>query len=143
MSISLSNLPKTTENKKKRLGRGAGSGKGSKSGRGTKRHQKAREKIPIFFEGGQAKITKKYPLLRGKEKNKSLRKKTVIIPLERLNVFNKGEIVNKKSLFDRKLIKKPDKKYNYKVLNKGKLTKNVKLEIKASRSVKKQVAKSK
>lgn len=66
----LSSLPKITAKKKKRLGRGPGSGKGAKSGRGTTRHQKAREDIPIHFEGGQGKTIKRFPLLRGKGKNK-------------------------------------------------------------------------
>jgi len=66
----LSNLPKIVLPKKKRLGRGLGSGKGTKSGRGTTRHQKARESIPLHFEGGQGRIIKRFPLLRGKGKNK-------------------------------------------------------------------------
>jgi len=66
----LSNLPKIVTKKKKRLGRGLGSGKGSKSGRGTTRHQKARESIPLHFEGGQGRMVKKFPLLRGKGRNK-------------------------------------------------------------------------
>jgi len=66
----LSNLPKIVSAKKKRLGRGLGSGKGAKSGRGTTRHQKARESIPLHFEGGQGRIIKRFPLLRGKGKNK-------------------------------------------------------------------------
>ncbi|MFH0979620.1 MAG: hypothetical protein V1803_01600 [Candidatus Roizmanbacteria bacterium] len=68
----LSNLPKIVRSKKKRLGRGLGSGKGSKSGRGTTRHQKARESIPLHFEGGQGRMVKSFPLLRGKGKNKSI-----------------------------------------------------------------------
>lgn len=67
----LSNLPKIITRRKKRLGRGLGSGRGSKSGRGTTRHQKAREKIPLHFEGGQGRMVKRFPLLRGKGKNKS------------------------------------------------------------------------
>ena len=75
MSNFLSNLPKINIKKKKRLGRGFGSGKGSKSGRGTTRHQKARESIPLHFEGGQGRIVKKFPLLRGKGKNNSINRK--------------------------------------------------------------------
>lgn len=67
----LSQLPKMVFGKKKRLGRGSGSGKGAKSGRGTTRHQKARESIPLHFEGGQGRLVKKFPLLRGKGKNNS------------------------------------------------------------------------
>jgi len=91
MKNFLSHLPKIIKNKKKRLGRGLGSGKGSKSGRGTTRHQKARESIPLHFEGGQGRIVKKFPLLRGKGKNKprinlKLRKKRYYDPTSsRLN----------------------------------------------------------
>lgn len=66
----LSQLPKIIKKKKKRLGRGPGSGKGAKSGKGTTRHQAARENIPLHFEGGQGKMTKRFPLLRGKGRNK-------------------------------------------------------------------------
>ncbi len=72
MNNFLSNLPKIVLPKKKRLGRGLGSGKGAKSGRGTTRHQKARENIPLHFEGGQGRLVKRFPLIRGKGKNKSL-----------------------------------------------------------------------
>jgi len=50
MKNFLSNLPQIVFGKNKRKGRGLGSGKGSKSGRGTTRHQKAREDIPLHFE---------------------------------------------------------------------------------------------
>ncbi len=66
----LSQLPRLVFGRKKRLGRGLGSGKGAKSGRGTTRHQKARENIPLHFEGGQGRMVKRFPLLRGKGKNK-------------------------------------------------------------------------
>lgn len=66
----LSNLKKIVLKKKKRVGRGLGSGKGAKSGRGITRHQKAREDIPLHFEGGQGRMVKKFPLLRGKGRNK-------------------------------------------------------------------------
>ncbi len=131
----LSKLPKITENKKKRLGRGGGSGKGNKSGRGTTRHQKARTKIPLHFEGGQAKITKKYPLLRGKSRNKSRATKTIILHLDDLNVFKNGEVVDKKSLIEKGLIEITKKDFNIKILNRGILNKKIKLEVNASKSV--------
>ncbi len=60
MSNFLSNLPKINIKKKKRLGRGFGSGKGSKSGRGTTRHQKARESIPLHFEEDREESSKNF-----------------------------------------------------------------------------------
>ena len=67
--IYLHQLPQIVARSKKRVGRGLGSGVGAKSGRGTTRHQRAREKIPLSFEGGQNRLVKKFPLLRGKAKN--------------------------------------------------------------------------
>ena len=131
----LSKLPKITKNKKKRLGRGGGSGKGDKSGRGTTRHQKARGKIPLHFEGGQAKITKKYPLLRGKSRNKSRQTKTIIIHLDELNVFKDGQLVDIKSLMEIGLVDKTLKNVKVKILNRGKLSKKIKLDVNASKSV--------
>lgn len=131
----LSKLPKITRDKKKRLGRGGGSGKGNKSGRGTTRHQKARGKIPLHFEGGQAKISKKYPLLRGKSRNKSINKKTIVIHLDELNIFKNGQIVDIKSLIEVGLIEKSHKVFSVKILKRGKLEKKIKLGISASKSV--------
>ena len=85
---SIHTLPKIKMQSRKRLGRGTGSGLGAKSTRGTKRHQHAKEKIPLFFEGGQNKLTKKLPLLRGKGKNKSYFKKPLIIHHDVLNIFS-------------------------------------------------------
>ncbi|MBI4008608.1 hypothetical protein HY357_00070 [Candidatus Roizmanbacteria bacterium] len=83
MENFLSRLPKIHSKKKKRLGRGLGSGKGAKSGRGTTRHQKAREDIPLHFEGGQARMVKKFPLLRGKGRNKSIKNKRKLFKIRK------------------------------------------------------------
>jgi large subunit ribosomal protein L15 len=129
----LSKLPKIVDKKSKRLGRGGGSGKGNKSSRGTKRHQKAREKIPIHFEGGQGKITKKYPLLRGKSRNKSIRK-TINLTLDDLNIFKANQTIDFEALVKAGFLEMKDKGANLKVLASGKINKKIKLEINASKS---------
>jgi large subunit ribosomal protein L15 len=96
----LSTLEPVVERKAKRLGRGAGSGKGAKSGRGTTRHQTAREKVPLHFEGGQGRLVKKYPLLRGKGKNKTVQHKVVTIPLAKLNSFKDGDSITFETLYE-------------------------------------------
>jgi len=137
MENFLSNLPKTTSRKKKRVGRGLGSGRGSKSGRGTTRHQKAREDIPLHFEGGQARIVKKYPLLRGKGRNKSFKKKMQIISLSQLNSFHDGETVEKKSLLKKKIIESDN--LLLKILANGKLERKLIVKIPISSGARKKV----
>lgn len=137
MKDFLSNLTKIVEKKKKRVGRGLGSGKGSKSGRGTTRHQKAREGIPLHFEGGQGRMVKKFPLLRGKGKNTAILMKPVIINLDQLNVFNDGETVDIKSLLKKGLIEKNQVKLGVKILANGTLKKKLILKVGSSKSAKK------
>jgi len=137
MKNFLANLPKITTKRKKRLGRGLSSGKGAKSGRGTTRHQKARENIPLHFECGQARIVKKYPLLRGKGRNKSLKEKPLIISLDMLNNFKNGDIITVDRLVSGKIIK--DKKALVKVLNNGKIDKKLTVQLKASAGAKKKI----
>lgn len=139
---TLSNLPKITKNKKKRLGRGAGSGKGQKSGRGTTRHQKAREDIPLAFEGGQGRLIKRFPLLRGKNRNKSVRTKAVTIAVEALNVFNDNEEVTVETLVAKKILEVSLKNMTVKVLGNGKLTKKLTVSVPVSASVKTMIEKA-
>ena len=109
--------------KKKRLGRGLGSGKGSKSGRGTTRHQKARESIPLHFEGGQGRIVKKFPLLRGKGKNNSIEKKAFIVDLEMLNRLAVNSIVSRELLIKENIITNGKENLPIKILANGQLKK--------------------
>ena len=136
----LSLLPKIITKKNKRLGRGLGSNKGAKSGRGTTRHQKARQNIPLHFEGGQARMVKKFPLLRGKGRNKSYSLKPIVINLGQLNKFDDGETITIEKLIKKNIIKENDKIRGVKVLNKGKLEKKLILQIPASKEVKKIIA---
>jgi len=138
----LSNLPKIVQKKKKRLGRGLGSTRGAKSGRGTTRHQSSRENIPLHFEGGQGKLTKRYPLLRGKGKNKSVKQKPIIISFDSLSAFKSNEIVTIENLIEKKIVDVRGAKLNgVKLLNRGKLEKKLTIKIPTSDSVKKIVEK--
>jgi large subunit ribosomal protein L15 len=135
----LSNLPKITDRSKKRLGRGAGSGKGAKSGRGTTRHQKARENIPLAFEGGQGRLIKRFPLLRGRGRNKSYQPVAQVINLSDLNVFNDNDEVTVQSLVDKGLLSVGHKATTVKVLNNGELKKKLVIALPVSKSAQKAI----
>lgn len=141
MKNFLSELPKTASRRKKRLGRGLGSGKGAKSGRGTTRHQSAREDIPLHFEGGQAKITKKYPLLRGKGRNKSVRSKPLAIGFDLLNKFKNGETVDLETLIKKGLVDNKTQKIGVKILANGKLDKKLAVKLPTSSSARQEIEK--
>lgn len=139
MDHILTQLPKVVEKRKKRLGRGAGSGKGAKSGRGTTRHQKAREKIPLAFEGGQNRLIKRFPLLRGKGRNKSVQVKPAVVAVAALNVFDDGAVVTLQSLRKKGLVN--DSAAAVKILARGELTKKLQLKVATSETVRKMVEK--
>ena len=56
--------PKGAKHARKRVGRGNASGHGTYSTRGSK-GQKARNKVPRYFEGGQTRLMKRLPSARG------------------------------------------------------------------------------
>ena len=141
MKNFLSNLPIINIKKKKRLGRGLGSGKGSKSGRGTTRHQKARESVPLHFEGGQGRIVKKFPLLRGKGKNNSIKEKSFIINLESLNKLADNSTVNRETLIKENIITNGKENLPIKILANGSLKKKLIIKLPVSKKVKEAVEK--
>ncbi|MDO8608975.1 MAG: 50S ribosomal protein L15 [bacterium] len=136
MKNILSTLPGIVEKKKKRIGRGLGSGKGSKSGRGTTRHQKARGKIPMHFEGGQGRLVKKFPLLRGKGKNRARGIRPMIVNLEDLNVFKDNDTVTVDTLIEKKRIDSRAKEIGVKILGGGKLERKLTIMVSLSKSAK-------
>lgn len=141
MDNFLSNLPKIKTDRKKRLGRGLASGKGAKSGRGTTRHQKARENIPLHFEGGQGRIVKKFPLLRGKGKNNSIKEKCFVIDIEKLNILSAGAVVDKKTLIKENIITNGKENLPIKILANGQLKKKLIIRLPVSKKVKETVIK--
>lgn len=134
----LSNLPKVIQKRNKRLGRGAGSGKGAKSGRGTTRHQKAREKIPLAFEGGQGRFIKRFPLLRGRSRNKSIHI-FVTIRSDRLNIFKDGDVVTQELLMQHRLLNSISGKNVVKIVKGGKLERKLTVHIATSAAAKEQI----
>jgi large subunit ribosomal protein L15 len=135
----LSQRTAITEKKKKRLGRGLGSGKGAKSGRGTTRHQKAREDIPLHFEGGMNRFTKRFPLLRGKGKNKSIKEEALIIHLSSLNVFDDNDRVTRESLLEKNVVKQDERDRPLKILASGDIQKKLTICVPVSKSVQTQI----
>jgi large subunit ribosomal protein L15 len=138
--MQLSKLPKITDKKAKRLGRGHGSGKGLKSTRGTTRHQKARGRIPLGFMGGQAKDVKKYPLLRGKGKNKSIQSVPYALAVSKLNVYADGATVSFASLIEKKII--DPSVVRVKVVANGKLEKKLNVALPVSATIRKAIEKA-
>ena len=134
--MKLESLPKTIDRRKKRIGRGPGSGKGKTGGRGTK-GQNARGKLSIghpHFEGGQRSLFKRLPYKRGKN-NPKISKKPLIINLEALNVFPKGQTVNLESLIKFGIVKSDDaKRYGVKILGGGSLNIPLVIQLSASKS---------
>lgn len=97
----LSNLPKTTKDKRRR-------GRGDKqAGKGNKGQVKRSGKMRIGFEGGQKSLTKLIPKYRGYNfKGKViLSKEKRVLSLTVLNkYFTENEIVSLESLREKKLI---------------------------------------
>ncbi len=143
MKSFLTQLPKIVQKRKKRIGRGLGSGKGAKSTRGTTRHQKAREGIPLHFEGGQARMVKKFPLLRGKGINKPLKPKPIIVNLDKLNVFNVNDEITVDALIKKGIVDRNAKRVGVKILSHGKLTKKLVIKVPVSANVKAAVEQNK
>lgn len=140
--MDLSKLEKTAKRNKKRPGRGYGSGKGGHtSGRGAK-GAKARGKVRLYFEGASmgASLIKRLPLLRGKEKNKSLKKDPVIVNIKYLNLLPKNSVVDLKTLIKHKIVDEDEaKKYGVKILGEGELKIPLEVNLPCSKSAKKKI----
>ena len=115
--IKVSNRAKKT---KKRLGRGNSSGHGTYSGKGVKgQKSRAGAKIKLGFEGGKTSLVKQIPKKRG---FKSLATPIEVVNIEKLdNRFKDGDKIDKKALFEAKLISNSTSRV--KILGEGELKK--------------------
>ena len=139
--MNLHTLPKITTKPAKRRGRGLGSNKASKSGRGTTRHQTARTDIPLHFEGGQGRIVKKYPLLRGKSKNSAISAKPFALSLSKLLNLKEVDIITFEILKKSSLI--PEYAKSVKVVFDGAIEAPLKIQLPVSAKVREAVEKAK
>ncbi len=144
--MNLNNLPKVTQRKKKRMGRGLGSGKGKTGVRGSK-GQKARGAIPALFIGGALALYRKLPYRRGFARhggNPPKPIKPVLVRTSQLNVFKQNSIVNVESLIKNNIVSESDaKKKSVKILARGELKVKLTIEnISISNKARKQVEQS-
>ncbi len=113
---------KGLKTKSKRLGRGRGSGKGAHTvGKGAK-GQKARSRVPAGFEGGQTPLYKRLPEYGGF--TNPAKKRIVIVPLYKLNVFADGAEVTPTALVEAGIIKTVPAD-GVKILGNGKIEKKL------------------
>jgi len=120
--MNIHNLPKTTSNTKKRVGRGHGSGKGAHTvGRGQK-GQKSRSTIKEFNFGGAmgASYIKRLPLLRGKGKLKPSLRKPIVVNLTQLSRLPEESTVDVAMLIQHNIVDKDRaQKHGVKILGNG------------------------
>ena len=140
--MGLDNLTKIKTNSKKRLGQGHGSGRVKTSGRGTK-GQKARNKVPMYFEGGALPLIKRLPYRRGKGRNKSFSNKPLVVNVKYLNELPKNQVVDLASLIKFKIVKEDEaKEFGVKILGDGLLTQALVIKVPISQSAIKKIEKA-
>lgn len=139
--MNLSSLPKIGSKPARRLGRGHGSGRVKTAGRGTK-GQKARENIKLTFAGSslQASWLKRLPLIRGKNKNKSLRVRPTIVNVKYLNLFKEKSEITAEALQKRGIINGAVTKI--KILGDGELTIPLVVKLPCSKGARKKIEKA-
>ena len=109
-----------------RVGRGHGSGNGKTAGKGHK-GQKARSGATRpGFEGGQMPLYRRLP----KRGFKNINSKTIIgINVDRLNIFNDGDVVTVDTLIETGIVSNP--RDGVKILGNGELTKKLEVKVDA------------
>lgn len=103
MMLDRLKAPKGAVTKRTRVGRGEGSGLGKTSGKGHK-GQKARAggSTKLGYEGGQTPLHRRLPKRGFTNKFKKIYD---IVNVERLSVFNKGDVVDKDALIAKGIVK--------------------------------------
>lgn len=140
--MNLASLPKITTRSKKRLGKGPGSGRGKTAGRGTK-GQKARGKIPSYFEGGALPLIKRLPFRRGRGRNKVFKKRPIAVNVKVLNILPKNTTVDLATLSKHIIVTADDARlYGVKILGEGSLTIPLTVNLPCSKGAKRKIEKA-
>lgn len=139
--MEIHTLPSITKRSKKRLGQGHGSGRVKTGGRGTK-GQNSRNKVPIYFEGGAVPLTKRMPFLRGKDRNKSLQVKPVVLNLDILADLPEKTVVDIDALIKHHLVDQDARATGVKLLGKGEVDKVYTINIPTSKSAAEKIIKA-
>ncbi len=142
--MKLNQSTPTTKPKKKRLGRGYGSGKGGHTATRGSKGQKARSKLPLYFEGTAMRksLIRRLPMLRGKSKLKSFQKKPLILNLKYLSLLPKNTRVNIANLIKHGLVPESAKKLKVKLLGDGDLKAAYIVELPISKAAAKKIIKA-
>ncbi len=113
--------------KRKRVGRGDGSNRGSYSGRGSK-GQLQTGKVPFLFEGGQLRLVKRLPFMRGFTNN--FRVDYTPVNVGSLNAFDEGAQIGPDELVATRLVRHADARV--KLLGDGEIEKSIHISVHAS-----------
>lgn len=144
MTFNLSQLPKTTTIKKKRLGRGYGSGVGGHTATRGSKGDKVRGKVALTFDGSKIKKSwlKRLPFLRGRGRKKPF-EKTIGVSLGRLEThFKTGQKVDLASLVKLGLISRLEAKTKVKILSNGKFSKKLTILLPCTKKARQKVIKA-
>ena len=87
-------------------------------------------------------MVKKFPLLRGRGRNKQVGSKPVLISLDTLNKFKENSLIDLDFLIKEKIITQRQKKYGAKVLNNGKIEKPMTVALSVSAKAKSTIEKA-
>ena len=81
-------------------------------------------------------MVKKFPLLRGKGRNKSKKVKPFVVHVHKLNIFKQGDEITMDKLISAGLIDSPVQKTGVKILAGGKLEKKLVVKLPTSKAAK-------
>ncbi|HVZ12552.1 MAG TPA: 50S ribosomal protein L15 [Patescibacteria group bacterium] len=136
--MDLSKLNKTTDTKLRRLGQGHGSGRGKTAGRGTK-GQKARNTVGLFFEGGALPLTKRLPFLRGRGRNKVIKKHMIPVDIKLLSKLSDKAIVDVETLIKSDLVSEKANLHGVKIIGNSEVSRAYEVKVAISAGARKMI----